>query len=100
MKIRYVLPAVFLLLLAMAFVVPGLGDYLIVLIWPVTIPLGFLSDALGGPRYIGIIGFLAGAGQFYVIGLIIDVIFRWLKKQPSEFDGLSKIAEKKARRNG
>ena len=71
-------------MLAISFVLPGLGDYVIVLIWPVTIPLTLISVAIGGPRDIGLMGFIAGVGQFYVIGLVLDLIVRWLKNQPDE----------------
>lgn len=70
-----------------------------VLIWPVTIPLTHLSFVLGGPRDIGVIGLIAGLCQFYLIGLIIDLVADWLRRQPTEFDSDAKIFKEKHRRN-
>lgn len=70
---------VYIALLALSFVIPGLGDYVVVLIWPVVIPIFKLSIALGGPRDVAIIGFIAGIGQFFLLGLLWDSISGWLR---------------------
>jgi hypothetical protein len=99
MKLRYLFSLIYLILLLLSFIVPRLGDYLFILIAPVAIPIGYLSDAIGGPRDTAVPAMIAGLGQFYLLGLILYKMVRSLKNQPTEFDGPSKIAEKKASRD-
>lgn len=83
MKKRYLFPIIYLVLLCLAFIIPGMGDYLMVLTYPVDIPIFFISLALGGPRDTAIPAFIAGIGQFYLIGVAFDWVAAWWKEPMS-----------------
>ncbi len=85
MKKKYLFPLIYLVLLALSYVVPGMGDYVVILTYPVIMPIFFLSLWLGGPRDPVIADFIASFGQFFVLGAIWDAVAARLKKAASSF---------------
>ena len=95
MKLRYLFPLVFLALLGASFVIPQLGDFLYVLIAPVSIPILYLSIVFNGPRDTFPFPEIATIGVLYLLGLVGDRVLGWLKSQPETFERPSKLGESK-----
>ena len=92
-KIRYLLPLLYILLFLLCFVAPPLFGFFVIVSAPVNLPMIFLGPLLGLPRDTFYLDMGIEVVLLFAVGGVVDIVFRWLKNRPMTGDSPSKIAE-------